>query len=162
MAIVDKYGNAKITAGQLAKAASSSGARPIVIVGTVEVAAADDNGSVYRVFSSVPENLIPVQIDIVCDAVTDGTDYDLGLYQVGGAVIDKDCLMDGQTLATALTRATGQGLGLSAVGAENVVSTLGDLSAQTKPDMSYDIALTANVVGTAAGTVSVVATFVQA
>jgi hypothetical protein len=85
------------------------------------------------------------------------------LYQVGvgSAEVDKDVLMNGQTMASALTRATGQGLGLSAVGIDNVGKTLAELSGQANPGTSYDIALTANTVGTAAGTISVVATFAQ-
>jgi hypothetical protein len=161
MAVEDKYVNADLAAGKLAKAALSSGAEPIVIVATGEIAAADDNGSVYRFFKSVPSNYIPVEISITCDTITSGSDFDLGLYKVGGAVIDKDVLMDGQTLATALTRATGNQLGLAAVNIADATKTLGELSAQTDVDGSYDIALTANTVGSAAGTVTIIAKFVQ-
>lgn len=163
MAVEDKYVETRTAADKLAKAAFSHGAEPIVIVATEEIAAGDDDGSVYRLFKSVPSNYIPVQIDIVCDAITGGTDYDLGLYKVGigGAEVDKDVLADGQTLASALTRATGQQLGLQTVGKDAVGSTLAELSGQTNPDTSYDIALTANTVGSAAGTVSVIAIFVQ-
>ena len=161
MAVEDKYVNADLAAGKLAKAALSSGAEPIVIVATEEIAVADDDGSVYRFFKSVPSNYIPVEITIACDAITNGTDFDLGLYKVDGAVIDKDVLMDGQTLATALTRATGHQLGLAAVNIADATKTLGELSAQTDVDGSYDIALTANAVGSAAGTVTIIAKFVQ-
>lgn len=163
MAVEDKYVEVNVAAGKLAKAALSSGAGLITMVATEEIAAADDNGSVYRLFKAVPSSYIPVQIDIVCDAITGGTDYDLGLYEVGvgGAAVDKDVLMDGQTLASALTRATGHQLGLQTVNAANATKTLGELSAQTDIDAAYDIALTANTVGTADGTVTVIAHFVQ-
>lgn len=162
MAVENKYVGANEAAGKLEKSALSSGSESIVIIKTFEVAAADDDGSVYRVFKEVPSSYIPVQIDILCDAITNGTDYDLGLYKTGlGAVVDKDVLMDGQTLATALTRATGQGLGLGAVDRADATKTLGQLSAQTNVDAAYDIALTANTVGSAAGTVTVIAHFVQ-
>jgi hypothetical protein len=79
-----------------------------------------------------------------------------------GAVIDRDILMDGQTLATALTRATGHQIGLKDVNVDAVRSTLATLSGQTNPDDSYDLALTANTVGSAAGTVSILAEFLVA
>lgn len=161
MAVEDKYVDANLVAGKLAKSALSQGAETITMVATVEIAAADDNGSVYRFFKSVPANLIPLEITIACDAITSGTDYDLGLYKVDGAVVDKDVLMDGQTLASALTRATGHQLGLQTVNIADAGKSLGELSAQTNPDLSYDIALTANTVGTAAGTVTIIAVFAQ-
>jgi hypothetical protein len=90
------------------------------------------------------------------------TDCDIGLYKTDlGAVVDRDVLMDGQTLASALTRATGHQLGLAAVNIDAVGRTLAVLSGQTKPDTSYDIALTANTVGSGAGTVTIIAKFVQ-
>ena len=64
-------------------------------------------------------------------------------------------------MASALTRATGHQLGLQTVDIANVGKTLAELSGQTDLDLSYDIALTANTVGTAAGTISVLAKFVQ-
>lgn len=163
MAIQDKYVETQTAAGKLGKAALTQGAKPIVMVATEEIAAADDDTSVYRLFKSVPSNLIPVQIDILTDGITGGTDYDLGLYKVGvdGAAVDADVLMAGQTMASALTRATGQGLGLAAVDVADVGETLGELSGQDPIDPAYDIALTANTVGTAAGTISVIAHFVQ-
>lgn len=163
MAVEDKYTDATLAAGKITKAALSSGAEVIAMVATEEIAAADDNGSVYRLFKSVPSNLIPVEITITTDGITGGTDYDLGLYKVGvgGAAVDADRLMDGQTMASALTRATGHQLGLQTVNIADIGKTLGELSAQTDVDLAYDIALTANTVGTAAGTISVIAKFVQ-
>lgn len=163
MAVEDKYVDADITAGKIAKAALSTGAETITMVHTEEIAAADDDGSVYRFFADVPSNLIPVEITIATDGITGGTDYDLGLYLPnGGAVVDKDVLMDGQTMASALTRATGHQLGLQTVDIANATKTLGELDAvsSTVPP-SYDIALTGNTVGTAAGTITIIAKFAQ-
>jgi len=162
MAVEDKYANSLVEAGKKVKAALASGATEVTMINTVEIAAADDDGSVYRFFSSVPSNLIPTEITITCDAITGGTDYDLGLYKVAsGAVVDKDVLMDGQTLGSALTRATGHQLGLANVNIADATKTLAALSAQTDPDACYDIALTANTVGSGAGTVTIIAKFVQ-
>lgn len=164
MAVENKYVGTLTAAGKLDNAAKTMGDRVIWMTNTVEIAAADDDGSVYRFFKSVPSNLIPVEITITSDGITGGTDYDLGLYKVGvsGAVVDKDVLMDGQTMASALTRATGHQLGLAAVNIADIGKSLATLSAQTTPDLSYDIALTANTVGTGAGTISITAVFVQA
>lgn len=162
MAVENKYVEANVAAGKLAKAALSSGSETITMIATFEIAAADDDLSVYRLFKAIPSSYIPVQIDIACDTITAGTDFDLGLYEVNlGVEVDKDLLMDGQTLATALTRATGQGLGLANVNIANATKTLGELSAQAEVDSAYDIALTGNTVGSAAGTVTVIAHFVQ-
>jgi hypothetical protein len=163
MAVEDKYVGALTAAGKLEKAALVCGGQLITMVATEETAAADDDGSVYRLFKSVPSNLIPVEITVMTDGITGMTDTDLGLYKVGvgGAVVDKDVLMDGQTLASALTRATGHQLGLANVNIADLGKTLATLSAQTDPDLSYDICLTANTVGSGAATFSVIATFVQ-
>jgi hypothetical protein len=163
MAVEDKYVGTLTAAGKLEKAALVSGDKLIVMVATEEIAAADDDGSIYRFFKSVPSNLIPVEITVATDGQTGMSDCDLGLYKVGvgGAVVEKDILMDGQTLASALTRASGHQLGLQSVNIADIGKTLAELSGQTKPDLSYDIALTANTVGSAAGTVTIIATFVQ-
>jgi hypothetical protein len=163
MAVENKYVDANIVAGKKTSTfATGSGAQEFVLIGTEEIAAADDDGSVYRFFKGVPSNYVPVEITIATDGITNGTDYDLGLYKVdGGAVVDKDVLMDGQTMASALTRATGHQLGLANVNIDSVGSDLGTLSAQTDVDAAYDIALTANTVGTAAGTITIIAKFVQ-
>lgn len=163
MAVEDKYVGTLTAAGKLEKAALVVGANEIVMQNTVEIAAADDDGSVYRFFKSVPSNLIPVEVTITSDGITGMTDCDLGVYKVGvgGAVVDKDILMDGQTLASALTRATGHNLGIAAVNIADIGKTLATLSGQTDPDGSYDICLTANTVGSGAGTVSIIAKFVQ-
>lgn len=162
MAVEDKYINSDVVAGKKGKAARVSGDAERVMVATVEIAAADDDGSKYRMFKSVPSNLIPTEITITCDAITGGTDYELGIYKTNlGAVISKGLFMTNQTLASALTRATGHQLGLAAIDIANVYKTMGELSGQTDVDPAYDIVLTADTVGTAAGTVTVIAKFVQ-
>ncbi len=162
MAVVDKYVNAELADEKLADAIGSVGQKTITLVQTGEIAAADSDDSVYRFFKDVPSNYIPVEISIMCDEITGGTDYELGLYKTnGGAAVDIDVLMGTQTLASALTRATGHQLGLAAVGIEDATKTLGELSGQTVVDSSYDIALTANTVGSADGTVTILATFAQ-
>lgn len=160
MAVENKYIDSNIVAGKKSLVGGTSNELVAYAV-TFEVAAADDDGSIYRVIKGVPSNLIPYQITIMCDAITGGTSFDLGIYKTdSGAVINKALLMSAQTLATALTRATGHQLGLAAVNVDAVGRTLASISGQTNPDDSYDLAVTANTVGTAAGTVSIIAEFI--
>lgn len=162
MAVEDKYVDSNVVAGKKAKPALVNGDVEMTMIATVEIAAADDDGSKYRLFKGVPSTYIPTEITIACDAITGGTDFELGLYKTNlGAVISKGVLMTGQTLASALTRATGHQLGLAAVNIDSANKTLGALSGQTDIDPVYDIVLTGDTVGTAAGTVTVIATFVQ-
>lgn len=163
MAVEDKYTDTNLAAGKISNAYTGQGQNEITLIGTEETAAADSDGSVYRFFKSVPSNFIPVQIDIMTDGITSGTDFELGLYEVGvgEAAIDIDVLMGTQDLSSALTRATGQGLGLAAVDLANVGSTLGTLSGQSDVSASYDICLTANTVGSGVGTISIIAKFIE-
>lgn len=164
MAVENKYVNADIAAGKvLTDAGRAQGSKLIVMVETFEVAAANDDGSIYRLFKDVPSTLIPVKAEVRCDAITGSTDWDLGFYknlESGGDVIDKDALMDGQTLASALNASPANGLGvldLPDVGTKmlwELAHPGTDYTIQTRPS-KFDIALTANTVGSAAGTVHV-------
>lgn len=166
MAVQDKYVNTIAEAGEKPfPAVNVNGAGLIAMATTFEVAAADDDTSVYRLFKSLPATLIPVQLWVNNDAITAGTDYDLGFYKPEkGVVIDKDSLADGADLSSA--HAMGSELnGLTALDAVLVGKTIGEilnskLSNTTRYD-SVDICLTANTVGTAAGTISVRAIFAQ-
>lgn len=164
MAVEDKYVDADIVAAERPVGAFSRGQRPITMIATVEIAAADSDGSVYRFFKNVSAHLIPTDIRIFNDAITGGTDYDLGLYKTdGGAVIDKDCFLDGGDLSAA--HASGSGLsGLSIVDVANLLRALYEYTSETIGAIKtsgYDICLTANTVGSAAGTVTIVATFIE-
>ena len=162
MAVINDYVNSNTisTANKLL----SVGAEVIAMCQTFEIAAGDDNGSVYRLFKSLNPDLIPLKIEIRCDAITGGTDFDLGFYtplENGGAVIDADILMDGQTLASALTTSPADGLGIVDIAnrCKRIYEHCGHTQATKK--LGYDLALTANTVGTAAGTVTVIAYFAQ-
>lgn len=156
MAVEDKYVNTELASGVLADAGYAGTTK--VVIQTFEVAAADDDGSVYRL-ARISDSDILLRATIMCDAITGGTDYDLGLYKTGvaGTVVDKDCFMDGQTFASATKTIDG----LQTVAIENRVkeiwSLVSGVTSQTKDEgYEYDIALTANTVGSAAGTVTVI------
>lgn len=161
MAVEDKYVDSSLASGKIASALNSGGVNTVTMVATVAVASADDDASVYRLFKSVPSSYVPVEICIHNTAITSGTDYDLGLYKVGvaGAVVEKDILADGLDMSSARTIATWNNAGLTSLTLSNGTQDLGTLSAQTDIDPSYDIALTANTVGSAAGTIRVIAKF---
>ena len=156
MAVENKYVNTEMAAGVLADASYAGDVK--TIIQTFVVAAADDDGSVYRI-ARIGDGDVLLRATIMCDAITGGTDYDLGLYKTGvaGAVLDKDCYMDGQTLASASKVLDG----LQTVAIENrgkeTWSLLAGITSQTKDEgYEYDIALTGNTVGTAAGDVTVI------
>lgn len=167
MAVVNKYTNADKAAGKLTNAAFSQGNQSAVAVSTFEVAAADSDGSIYRFLSSIPEDMIPVRIEVYNDAITSGTDYDLGFYEplvdgVGGAVIDKEVL----AAVLDMSSAAGQGSpksGLNAVALEDSEKKIYELLGQSldQRKLGYDMALTANTVGSIAGTITVKVWFVQ-
>ncbi len=167
MAIENKYVDSEVAAGKLGNPAYISGAEAQSLVFTFEVAAADDDGSIYRVGRSLNPNLIPYRFEIFNDAITGGTDYDLGLYEplvdgVGGNVIAVD------VFAATLDMSAAAGLGSPKEGLGNVdIANLQNKlyehaghDVNTK-DPGYDIALTANTVGTAAGTITGRLDFIQ-
>lgn len=121
--------------------------------GPVDIAAADDDTSVYRVCRVHSSQRI-FGVYVTNGAITSGTDYDLGFYRTaadGGALVDKDNIVDGATMAsarlipTALAFTTGADFGKR-------VWEIAGLSSD--PNIEYDICWTANTVGSGAGTIT--------
>ena len=167
MAVEDKYVNADVAADKKANPAfDGNGSETFTSTAIVSIAAADDDGSVYRIFSSVNSDYIPTSITITNSAITAGTDYDLGLYLPNlGDVVDADVLADGVDVSSGVVEGAGV-TGLDAVALADTQKKLYELAAQTvgpngTKSPTFDIALTANTVGSAAGTIVVKATFVQ-
>lgn len=166
MAVEDKYVNANVVAEKKPIASLFNGGEVVCLVAKASIAAADDDGSIYRL-GRVNASMIPIRIDITNDAITAGTDYDLGLYQAlndsgAGAVLDADILADGVDMSSA--RAEGSGVtGLSGITLANSDEQLYTHAGETESDHAaeYDIALTANTVGSAAGDIIVKMYFVQ-
>jgi len=132
------------------------GGIPVVSVGTVEVAASDDNNSVYRmvkISSSARVN----QISFVSDAIAGATDYNMGLHKpavLGGAVVTDNLFADALNLTTGNTIPLDVTFGrVNIADIEKRVWELLGLTAD--PFIEYDLTLTGIVVGTAAGTISV-------
>ncbi len=161
MAVENKWVNTDVAAGKIANAALVNPGRVFALTTTFEVAAADDDGSIYKL-GIVNGGMIPLDIKINCDAMTGSTSWDLGLYKEDGTVADKDILMAAADLNAGKAIGSEQN-GMAAVPVEKIGSTLYELlgkTAQTR-EAGYILALTANTVGAAAGTVSVRALFVQ-
>ncbi len=167
MAVENKYINADVVALKLAKSAHSNGGKLFGMVETFEIAAADSNGSVYRVFKNLPPDLIPVKIELYNDAMTSATDYEIGLYKVtkngvNGAAKDIDCLLGTTDINGGNARGSHVD-GLGAVALEDAEKMLYELAgdAFSAREEGYDLAITANTVGSAAGTITLIAWFLQ-
>jgi len=129
------------------------------------VAAADDNGSVYRVFRQVPGDLRFLQAALANEAITGGTQFSLGIYRpgIGGAVIDIDAFCLNQDLSAARASLF-PGVALNAgnlVTIGNIGKKLFELAGHTDSNRlsAYDICLTGTTVGTAAGIVALMMLF---
>lgn len=160
MAVENKYVESNLALGKKASALNEQGAQTVTAVATVAVAAADDDGSIYRLFANVPSNLVPIKIAIHNTAITAGTVYHVGLYKPNlGTVVEVDILAATVDMSSARTIATDNNAGLGSLTLSNGTQDLATLSGETTPGSSYDIALTGATVGTAAGTIRVTATF---
>lgn len=163
MAVEDKYVNSNISGNvvnKLLAGINAHGSHVHALFATVEVAAADSDGSKYRFFKNLDPNLIPLGIFVANDAITAGTDYGVGLYRPDlGAVIDKDAFaagLDMSAAAASLNPKTAKD-GMAAVAIENMGRRIFEHAGhtiQTKLE-GYDLVLTADTVGSAAGTISV-------
>lgn len=168
MAVEDKYVDANVEAGKLGNPAKISGAEVQAQVVTFEVAVADDNGSVYRIAKSLNPNLIIKKIEINNDAITAGTDYNLGFYESSDPRNDGPIIGTGNQLADALdmSSAAANGSeknGLAAVAIDALDQKIYELAGHTvnTKKQGYDIAFTAIAVGSAAGTITVRLTYIQ-
>lgn len=137
-----------------------------VLSETFEVAAADNDGDTYTFFP-VPLDCSVLDLEVVNDAITGGTDYDFGFYKITdndlGAAIDADILMDGQTMASARaawtsvlfagTNAKDQGAVTTKLWADLGYASLEAAHIAAKNNHVY-LVMTANTVGSATGTVS--------
>ncbi len=122
---------------------------------TVEVAAADDDGSTLRMFR-VHSSWLISRLEVFNDAITAGTSYDVGLYQTaenGGAVKAATAyasVVDMSTARVVPLDVTFEARNIDQM-EKRVWQDAGDAS---DPNRFYDVVLRANTIGTAAGTIS--------
>lgn len=156
MAVENKYTDASTALGQTAIV--GRGGSELVVYDTLAVvAAADDDGSIYRIVKDLPSSFRPVRCTVQTDGITGGTDYELGLYDRNlGAVVSKGLFMTNQTMATASRVLDGlSNVTVANLGARKSIAELLSLTpSSAKP--AYDLALTGDTVGTAAGNIRVI------
>jgi hypothetical protein len=124
---------------------------------TFEVAAADDDTSKYRIARINSSDVIS-SILYGNDALTSGTDWDLGIYDTvanGGAVVEVDIFADGADLSSATAGAVASN-GMVSVNIADRTKRVWELVSglTVDPKKQYDLVWTANTVGSAAGTVT--------
>lgn len=126
-------------------------------VGTVEVAAADTDDSVYRMVRVHSSERVS-QIDLFNDAITSGSVYDLGLWDTaenGGAVVSQELWASDVTMVSARATPTELTYEATATNIDKIEKRLWELLALTAdPNKYYDIAFKATTVGSGAGTIS--------
>lgn len=134
-------------------------AREFISKGMVEVAAADDNASVYRLVR-VPSNAYIHSIRHFNDAITSLNSADLGVYQTaenGGAVVDADFF--GSAIDLSSLNKTGTEIAYEANGASQFNIDMTEkplwqaLGLTSDPGRDYDICFTAGADPAGAGTV---------
>jgi hypothetical protein len=139
-----------------------SGADMHEAVATVEVAAGDDDNSVYR-FVRVHSSWSLRVILLTNDAITGGTAYHCGLYDVaenGGAAVDADVFATSVDLSSARVAPTD--LLFEALNIDKIEKRLWEvLGLSADPGKEYDLALTGATAGSGAGTVSLRVNWVQ-
>lgn len=160
MAVLDKYASSLNVSGKKDAPIRTGGAEVVAIAGRYELAAGDDDASVVRI-GRVSANYIPMSGVLQCDAITGMTSLSVGLYKpgVGGAVVDINLFVDAIDLNAGVAIATDAQNGLTNLGGADVVNSIGKqlwellgLSAPNRQD--YDLAITFNTIGSAAGTVA--------
>jgi len=128
------------------------------ITENVAVAAADNDGDTYTV-GVMPSSAVLQRgsSELSCTAITGGTDYDLGIYEIDesadgwvGAEVDGDLFTDGDDLSSAA-----DGIDpYQSIAAGDMGKPLWELlGLSADPKKSYLVVLTGNTVGTAAGNV---------
>ena len=130
-------------------------------VGTVEIAAADDAASVYRMVR-VHSSWRVSEIKRFNDAITSGSAYDCGIYDTaenGGAAVDADLFGADITLVSASV--VGVEDTFEALNIDKIEKPLWELLAlSADPGKWYDLAYTGDTPGSGAGTLSARVRFV--
>ena len=162
MAVENKWVDTSVEAGKKGNPANVMPGKVFAFACTFEVAAADDDGSIYKL-AKVGANMIPLDIKINADALTGFNDADLGFYKENGVEADKDILCDGMDISAGKALGSEQN-GLASLAIDKIGSKVYELlglTDATRAEDSYVLALTANTAGSGAGTVSVRGLFIQ-
>jgi len=158
MAVEDKIvtGNAESKAVDTGIAVRFTGGTLKVVPFSFEVAAGDDAASVHR-FARISPRAIVVGLELLSDATAGATDIDFGVYkplEVGGAAVDKDCLVDGADISAGKAAFTEMLVPTIADFGKPIYEVAGIAEADAVEYGSFDVAMTAVSDVTAAGTIS--------
>lgn len=127
----------------------------------VEVAAADDDTSTYRL-TSLPSNLNVRAVLIYNDVLTSGTSFDIGLYynssKLAGVVVPNCVALFGSAIDLSTAHGATGPLDVTyeatATNIDKINKKLWELAGLTSdPNCLFDLVATANTVGSAAGTI---------
>jgi hypothetical protein len=143
--------------GEATDAHKSSGVDRITRTITFETEAADAIADIKALFR-VGAHEIPLECNIVNDAIAGATDIDLGLYYDDETAASADVLMDGADISAGNAWASPQdglsNLGVEQVGIESFYTLAGD-AVGSIPNDAYWVAFTLNSDISAAGTITV-------
>lgn len=130
-----------------------AGGRLREIVETIEVLAADDNGHIYAM-CPVHSAWRLSSIEILNDAITNGTDYNVGLYDTD--LVDADENLFGDAVSMATARVAPLDVLCEALAIENIKKPIWELlGLSADPHAWYFLCLTGVAVGTVDGTITV-------
>lgn len=144
-------------------ALQQTGVTPKYAQQTVSVLAADDNGSTYLLMKDIPADSILARCDLEVDAMAGATSYSIGIYDATlgtatngtGSGQGANCYMNAVDIHTGSTFASPIN-GIQALTHEAMLVPIWSLAGDTLLTKKgrYDIVLTANTVGTAAGSIT--------
>lgn len=127
-------------------------------VGTVEIAAADSDGSVFRI-ARVHSSWRISEILRYNDAITSGAVYDVGLYDIaanGGAAVNADLFSSDISLTSASKTGVNDQFESADIDIDKIEKAVWELLAlSADPGKWYDLCYTGDTVGSGAGTLSV-------
>ena len=128
-----------------------------------EKAADDVDDSVWRIARISPYAKI-VGIKIACDAISSLSELDIGFYKVkdvGGTVIDKDCLKDGLDPSSGIATLTEEYAPDPANVGKEAYLIAGVTAANAKKYGAFDVCLTGNTAGADTGSISGILEYVE-
>ncbi len=159
MAVVNKKSTAITNADAVPRTANNSYLEAGIVrtsIAVVEVAAADDDTSTYRMVR-LPSNARISSIKVYCDAITGGTSYELGYFDTlanGGLVILDDCYAAALDLSTAIT--VGTELMFQNRDIDNIEKRAWeDAGLSVDPFKEFDLVFSGDTVGTGAGGIAI-------
>lgn len=154
MAVVTKYGTgARDPASNLAIEGIRAAAVPRVINSLLSITNGDSIASKFMIGEVPADAILNPGGTLVCDAITGATDCDVGLaYPNGGPMILADCIVNGQTLASATTVTLAAATGSGVATATNMAKRLWELAGlSANPGGNLALWLTLNAAATATG-----------